>query len=246
MSRLASLAPPIRRLCTSAFQSLSGNQIATGGLTVLAAGTGLAAARSIAQLGWEAVLRRMVVRAEIDSKDDSYRWVLQWLAAHPHFSEGTRFTVSTTLRRFGASSLEYTEEEIVGEQPVILIPSGTTLLRHEGHWLLVSRERHEDRGNSASTRERETLTLQMLGGTKATLLALLEEARRAFAEQERQRTPIYFVDESGGWSRVASRVARPLESVVLGDAQLAGALLADCRRFLSSEAWYAQRGARRA
>ena len=45
------------------------------GVTVLAAGTGLAAARSVAQLGWEAVLRRMVVRAEIDTESSNFsKW----------------------------------------------------------------------------------------------------------------------------------------------------------------------------
>ena len=47
----------------------------------------------------------MVVRAEFDSRDDSYRWMLQWLTNHPALRESNHFTVASTLRRVGHTAL---------------------------------------------------------------------------------------------------------------------------------------------
>ena len=57
-------------------------------------------------------MRRCVVTAEIDSRDDSYRWVLTWLMSHPELATNTHFTVSTTLRRYGHTAPE--DEESSG------------------------------------------------------------------------------------------------------------------------------------
>ena len=232
-------------MCTSAVASLAGNQIATGGLVVLAGGASLAVARTSSKLLWDALVRKFVVRAEFDSRDDSYRWLLAWLAEHPHYAATKRFSVLTTLKRLGASAMETdgTAPQEQGRQPpVLLVPSGTSVLKHRGHWMIVDRNKEEDKQSAASGRERETLTLHIIGGTKESLLEVISEAQASYAERERARTAVYFIDEYGSWTRVATKPSRPASSVILGNSGQVAGLLADCRRFLASERWYGERG----
>ena len=192
-------------------------QFATGGLAVLAGGAGLALLRSASKLAWDSMVRRCVVRAEFDSRDDSYRWLVLWLASHPHYAGTKRFSVLTSLRRLGASSME-TDSLAQGQggAGVMLVPSGTSLMRHRGHWIVVERNQEDDsKQSAASGRERETLTLHIIGGDKAYLFALIAEAKKAFSERERARTAVYFIDEYGSWNRVSSKPARPGSSVIL-------------------------------
>jgi chaperone BCS1 len=230
-----------RSLCTSTLASLAQNQVATGGFAVLAGGASLATLRTLGMQAWDLLLRRVVLHAEFDSRDDSYRWLVAWLAVHPHFQTTRRFSVVTTLRRLGASHLDDATAATDSEQPppVTLIPIGTSMLRHRGRWLLVSREqRHSDRPASDG-KERETLTLQLVGGTRADVVDLVAEARAAYMARERGWTSVHMVDEYGNWQRVGARPARRASSVVLGSADGVDELLADCRRFLRATAWYA-------
>ena len=61
--------------------------------------------------------------------------------------------------------------------------------RHRGHWIVVERNQEDDSKQSAvSGRERETLTLHIIGGSKEGLIALIAEAKTCFLERERART----------------------------------------------------------
>ena len=231
----------VRSLCSSTAAALLQNQFATGGLAVLAGGAGLAALRSLANVAFDAVLRRLVLRAEFDSRDDSYRWLTAWLADHPHFQTTRRFSVVTTLRRLGASSIE-DDGQGSGQGGVILLPLGTAIMRHKHSWLIVARERHTDTRPTDTGKERETLTFHIPGGTKHDLLELVEEARTAFEARQRGWTSIYHMDEYGSWGRVGAKPSRPASSVILHDATQVATLLEDTRRFLRSAQWYASRG----
>ena len=72
----------------------------------------------------------------------------------------------------------------------------------------------------------------------AALGQLIDEARHVFAAKHEGHTAIYYVDECGGWARVGSKPSRPAGSIILGKLGEAEALLADCRRFLTSDRWY--------
>jgi chaperone BCS1 len=224
----------LSRKAGAIFSTVFDNQYATGGLAVLAGGVFLSALRSLAQLLCDAVAERLAVRAEFDSRDDSYRWLLAWLMTHPHYAAGTRFSVLTTLKRVGASSMNESPEQ----SDVMLVPTGRSFFRHGNTWLVAERECKD----AAEGQTREKLRLLLLGGTKAALRQLIDEARQVFAAKHEGHTAIYFVDEYGGWTRVGSKPSRPASSIILGKLGEAEALLADCRRFLSAERWYGERG----
>jgi mitochondrial chaperone BCS1 len=180
-----------RHLCTTTVTALQDNQFATGGLAVLAGGAGLAALRYLANLACDAILRRLMLHAEFDSRDDSYRWLTSWLASHPHFQTTRRFSVVTTLRRLGYSSVDDDNVQGCEQGGVILLPLGTSIIRHKNRWLLVERERHTDARPTDTGKERETLTFRVPGGTKRDLIELVAEAHEAFEARQR------------GWTRCA-------------------------------------------
>jgi len=182
---------------------------------VLAGGAGLALVRSISKFAWDGVVRKVVLRAEFDSRDDSYRWLVAWLAEHPHYATTKRFSVLTTLRRLGASA---DPSDSSDSDNVLLIPSGTSFLRHRGLFMIIDRNKEDDKQSASSGRERETLTVHIVGGTKLSLLDLISEARSNFMERQRARTAVYFIAEYGSWTRVSSKPARPGSSVILGKA----------------------------
>ena len=230
-----------RRLSTLA-DALVVDNFASGGLTVLAGGAALALARAAGQLLWGLALRRCVVRAEFDSRDDSYRWIIAWLTQNASFRASTHFTVTTTLQRLGSSSTAADPDDEPAGPPVLLVPLGTHALWRNGGLLWFRRERQDDKASLASTKEREALTLYSLGPSRAPVDTLIAEARALYAAQAHARTSVYHNDEYGTWRLCARRPPRPLASVVLADPAAAAALLADARDFLAAEAWYARRG----
>ena len=119
---LGPLRHAARSMCTQTIANLAHNQFATGGLAVLAGGTALAGLRQLALAASDAVLRRVVVRADFDSRDDSYRWMVTWLARHPQFRTARRFSVVTSLQRLGATRLDEHEADDADGTPVVLIP----------------------------------------------------------------------------------------------------------------------------
>ncbi|KAJ1447095.1 P-loop containing nucleoside triphosphate hydrolase protein [Pelagophyceae sp. CCMP2097] len=235
---------PLRRLHTLAdwagypvadfFANIGGNAVAAGGLTVLAAAAALTALRTTGAAAADALLKRVVVRAEFDSRDDAYRWMTHWLAGNEKLrDQSRRFTVVSTLKRLGG------EGQSTSDQGVYLIPSGSSVVNHCGRWILIRRERDDD-GKSA--KEREKLVLSFLLGTRGDVTSLVHEAKAQYDSALSQRTAVLALDEYGSWTPAGSKVARPLASVVLNDANQAQNILADCKRFLNAEAQYASRG----
>ena len=213
---------------------LQGNAVASGGLTVLVAGSALALTQKAAASASALLLRRFVARADFDSRDDSYRWMVSWLASQRVVGEARAYTVTTTLRRLGATG------DDGGDEGVYLLPSGSSLLRFGRKWALLRRERSDD--DAKSSKERESLTLWVLGGSKDDLRAVVDAARAHYASTRRRTTSVYALEDYGSWALVATRAARPLASVVLNDPDAAAALRDDCATFLASEALYARRG----
>jgi hypothetical protein len=46
------------------------------------------------------------MEAEIDSRDDAYRWIMLWLAQHPDVADSPRVSISTSPSAFGSTAVE--------------------------------------------------------------------------------------------------------------------------------------------
>eukprot|EP01063_Lacrimia_lanifica_P015739 TRINITY_DN22407_c0_g1_i1.p1 TRINITY_DN22407_c0_g1~~TRINITY_DN22407_c0_g1_i1.p1 ORF type:complete len:443 (+),score=146.49 TRINITY_DN22407_c0_g1_i1:39-1367(+) len=232
---------PVRRF-SSLSELLPLDNFASGGLTVLAGGAALAAAKASVDYLKLFALRRCVVRAEFDSRDDSYRWVVAWLTEHPAFERrNTHFTVSTSLQRVGSTSITADPADPI-RPPVLLVPIGAHYMWHRGRLFWFVREKKDDSMALNPTKDREALTLYSLGPSRAPVDRLIEDAREAYLAKEHARTCVYQNDEYGNWRLCSRRPPRPLGSVVLDSEATAPALLADVRDYMQGEDWYARRG----
>lgn len=91
--------------------------------------------------------RHVMVQAEVDSRDDAYRWLMHWLSKHPRFISATNVSVTTNLTgTFGTSVPAIASSAAAaggpGGPPVTFLPApGDHLLSYKGRWMLVSRQR---------------------------------------------------------------------------------------------------------
>ncbi|KAG1679944.1 hypothetical protein FOA52_007008 [Chlamydomonas sp. UWO 241] len=237
--------------------SFGDNQFASGGLALMAVGALAALAKRAWDVALELALRRLFMTAELDSRDDAYRWLMHWLSRHDGFAHSPRVSVLTSLAPYGGrgvGALGAADPHAHGAPPgrVLFLPApGDHVLRFRGRWLWVSRARASPAAQAQSGgrpletltsggRPLETLTVTTWGRSRATLEALLEDAAEAYQDATRARTVVHSVAD-GYWERVGSRPVRPITSVILPRGQ-AEAILADCREFLASEPWYAHHG----
>jgi hypothetical protein len=90
--------------------------------------------------------RHVMVQAEVDSRDDAYRWLMHWLSQHPKFSRATSVSVTTNLTgTFGTSVPAIASAAVgggAGGPPVTFLPApGDHLLSYKGRWMVISRQR---------------------------------------------------------------------------------------------------------
>lgn len=203
---------------------------AGGGLMLL--GTGLALARLAVVKGLGFIYRQMLVDLEIPSKDKLYLWFLEWMSQHKqrrlrHLSVETNFKQHDN----GAVSTKF-----------LLVPGpGKHLIRYQGAWMLVSRERSGKLLDMTSGAPFETVTLTTLYSDRGLFPKLLAEAKVMALKAQEGKTVLY---SSWGpdWRPFGSpRIKRRLGSVVL-DENVSETVLADVKDFLSNGSWYHERG----
>ena len=73
------------------------NQFTQGGLTLMVVGACAALAKTLFDHVVEMAQRRLFVRADIDSRDDIYRWIMHYLSEHPDFKDSSRVSMLTSL-----------------------------------------------------------------------------------------------------------------------------------------------------
>jgi chaperone BCS1 len=129
--------------------------------------------------------------------------------------------------------------ECVSKARFLLSPApGTHWMIYQRRLLVLERYRR-DLQSGGSSAFAETLTISIIGGTRA----MIEGVLRAAQESATEATPgtNILTARYESWSVTSRRARRPLASIVLADGMLED-LLEDMRSFLQSESWYAARG----
>jgi hypothetical protein len=93
-----------------------------GGLTLMLVGAAAAGARVALGAVASYCRRHVMITAEIDSRDDAYRWVMHWLSQHPKLGKrSTIVSVTTNFSCFGTA---------IAQQPLVpaagSVAAGTT------------------------------------------------------------------------------------------------------------------------
>ncbi|OCB87677.1 hypothetical protein A7U60_g5203 [Sanghuangporus baumii] len=152
----------------------------------------------------------------------------------------TSITQSTT-GDLEEEEIDDDEDELVHgrrKRKVAFMPSpGTThTIYYRGHWLRITRTQKSHGYHCYSE-----IAISVIARNNSILKKLVLEAKREYEKDAEHRVHIFMADSYGSWRWNGARQKRPMSSIVL-DPSVKEMLLADCRDFLRSEEWYAERG----
>ncbi|KAL1714742.1 hypothetical protein EV715DRAFT_266395 [Schizophyllum commune] len=226
----------------------SGNGIQDTLKLVVIGGT-VETARRASVSAWNGFVDSFFLTAHFSQEDYPYDWLMHWLSKQPAWGRSREFDITT--RSGGRSSLtqattgdledEDDDDELVHgrrKRKVAFMPSldTTHTIYYRGHWLRITRtKRYADYGG-------EALKISVVARNNDILKKLVLEAKREYEKDAEHRVHIFMADTSYGcWRWNGARQKRPMSSIVLQPG-VKDMLLADCRDFLASEEWYAERG----
>ncbi|KAK6462791.1 mitochondrial chaperone BCS1 [Scheffersomyces coipomensis] len=203
---------------------------AGGGLMLL--GTALALGRQGVVKGSGLIYRQLLVDLEIPSKDKSYLWFLEWMSQYKHRSS-RHLSVETNYIQHdnGAVSTKFS-----------LVPGpGKHLIRYQGAFMLVNRERSGRLLDMTSGTPFETVTLTTLYRDRHLFNDLLSEAKKLALKAREGKTVIY-TSWGPEWRPFGQpRKKRVIGSVIL-DKGISDTIVDDVKDFLISGDWYHKRG----
>lgn len=186
---------------------------------------------------WRLTQTSFMTRMELNSRDESYVWLMEWLQEQGFAKECRSISVTSTW--------EESSEDGDSKAVILYTPDvGHYTMMYRGVKVWVTRSR--DEGNVSDQLARfggvfETLTLTCWGNTRNLLKQLMEEAKERYNHKDEGKT-IIFTANNGSWQRFGlPRPVRPLSSVILPKG-LSEKLVADAHEFLKSSSWYAERG----
>ncbi len=211
----------------------SQNMLVTAGALVVVGAT-VAAASWVYDWLWNAIARKVTTRVEFDSRDDSFRWVMEWLLDNKYAQKyaGVYVCAASPAKVYGFSGRTKDEPDA----PQLTPGEGLHwLTTSDGSWVFLTRRNKGARGNA----RQETLTCLMVGG-RAKVDRFIAECATACRQKDLMRTLVYTGGEHGSWNMAQARVRRPIHTVIVDMKHRA--LVTDAREFLGSETWYAERG----
>ena len=205
----------------------------------------------------------------IESHDDIYDHVMEWLAAH-RVTGKSRSLLAATGRQnawdLDSSGDDEDDEDEVDTTELLNFSNwdakvppkytpyfGTERFWFKGRFFKFSRDAktmmYSGWGGSTVFSSDETITLTCIGRSTEPIKELIREARNNFLDKEKActvvRRPAPKEQRSRGsrWNRVATRPSRPMNTVIL-DHEQKDRILSDINEYLhpSTPRWYANRG----
>ncbi|KAF9647688.1 P-loop containing nucleoside triphosphate hydrolase protein [Thelephora ganbajun] len=177
--------------------------------------------------------------------------LIHWLSKQPAWGRSREFDITTRTVGRNAVTQSTTGDLLVDDdeddtlvhghkkRKVAFEPSPETThtIYYRGHWLRITRtKRNKDYGHASE------LKISVVARNNAILKQLVLEAKREYEKDAEHRVHIYMADTTWGcWTWAGARQKRPMSSIVL-EPGVKDMILADCKDFLYSEDWYAERG----
>ncbi|KAI0730442.1 P-loop containing nucleoside triphosphate hydrolase protein [Earliella scabrosa] len=207
-------------------------------------------ARRASVSAWNGFIDSFFLTAHFSQEDYPYDWYQPAWGRSREFDITTRSVSRHGLTQKTTGDLEDEEnedEENAGEfsqgggrkRKVAIVPSMDTThtIYYRGHWLRITRtKRFQDYGSCAE------LKISVVARNNDILKKLVLEAKREYEKDAEHRVHIFMADTTYGcWRWNGARQKRPMSSIVL-EPGVKDMILADCKDFLASEDWYAERG----
>ncbi|RDB18484.1 putative mitochondrial chaperone BCS1-A [Hypsizygus marmoreus] len=211
-------------------------------------------ARRASVSAWNGFVDSFFLTAHFSQEDYPYDWLMHWLSKQPAWGRSREFEITTRsvgrngLTQTTTGDLEEEEEEVEDDDSLVhgrrkrkvaFMPSldTTHTIYYRGHWLRITRtKRYPDYGHGSA------LKISVVARNNDILKKLVLEAKREYEKDAEHRVHIFLADTTYGcWRWNGARQKRPMSSIVLQPG-VKDMLLADCKDFLCSEEWYAERG----
>nr|GAT56571.1 predicted protein [Mycena chlorophos] len=218
-------------------------------LKLVVIGGTMETARRASVSAWNGFVDSFFLTATFSEEDYPYDWIMHWLSKQPAWGRSREFEITTRSagRGMNTSTTADVQEEEEDEdglehgrkrRVVAFMPSldTTHTIYYRGHWLRITRtKRYPDYGGA-------TLKISVVARNNDILKKLVLEARKEYEKDAEHRVHIFLADPTYGcWRWNGARQKRPMSSIVLQPG-VKEMLLADCKDFLCSEEWYAERG----
>ena len=226
-------------------ETVDKNPFFAGGLSLMVIGSAAALLRRLPGRILSFLERRVSISVEIPDRDPAFRWIQTWLGSQRYAKRARDLTLTTTWVSSEPDPTIDCDPQYnhpsgpASEAKFLLSPApGIHFMSYRGRILILYRNRRELQ-NGGSMAYQESITLQLLGGSRRLVDILLSEAHSASFP----RTPGVSVltARDGCWNATSWQPKRPLESLVLAD-QILEDIVGDLGDFYRSAPWYAQRG----
>ena len=225
------------------------------------------ALKFVAKHAYDNMRHYMMSYIRIDSHDDIYDHIMEWVASHKVAKDSRNLLAKTGYENHWELD-EDEDQDVEGYQvggllnfsnwdskrPPKFEPSyGTHYFLHKNHLFLFSRDQGQIMDNNwgyTMMRDHEYVKLSCLGRSTQPIKDLIREARDTYLNKKKACTTVRRPapkqnrnSRSGNWIRASIRPSRPMQTVVL-DHELKDRVLQDINEFLrpGMSRWYSDRG----
>ena len=223
------------------------NEFLSGGAFLMVLGAIGASLRKVPSYLYTLAYRRMVTYVDVPDQDEAFYWLQKWLAGHPYSKTSRLLTITTKDAGFEGNKMQNQgsmDESDSSAPTVAFTPAvGFHLLKFEGKWILLTRIRKEQQGSSNTNQFwREMFVLQTFVKDREFLRRLMLKAKTEAYPESKKRIEIFAMHPHGhGWNRVATRLPRSTDSVILAEGYMDN-LTTQVSDFFGSMEWYQSRG----
>ncbi|MEO8529792.1 MAG: AAA family ATPase [Deltaproteobacteria bacterium] len=213
-------------IITSWFAEAAKGDFFAGGIALGATGTLAALAHGWLRRAWSAVLRRVFASVTVDNRTAAYSGLYAWL-------EDSR--VLAHVRRQRVTDLRLSGGEVFGPAP------GRHWFIYGGRFCLFYRNISDKMSSDERRggRPLETISITVLFGSVGLIRGWIDAGLKRMG-QRKKLGPEHFVLRGDYWQSFGEHRGRSADSVICegGTVEM---VIADVRRFLSAQDWYAQR-----
>ena len=208
--------------------------------------------------------RLFLSSVHLNEDDELYAYVMRWMADHYLSSRSFRSVKATMPPKTGWEEEDAAAQilggaafdadrlisyrSVLGRAPIRLHPfDGWHVFRYRGRFVYFSHRVHKGSVLFQDPRERGFIHLEVLGRSLGPLEALLQDAQAYHLAKSMSSTNVFRAIATRGeimrWSRVVSRPARDIRTVVI-DRATKRRLLRDINEYLHprTRRWYANHG----
>ncbi|KIJ36051.1 hypothetical protein M422DRAFT_261599, partial [Sphaerobolus stellatus SS14] len=197
---------------------------------------------------WEWIVSRFRIAIYFESKDETYEWMMVWLAHQDIWKTSRKMYISSESWGKDQKGVELPgmndnseDNDVLKKRKLTYLPvyKAEYWFRHRGVWISVIREKEE---NDHRYEVKEQLTLKIFTTNPGFVRILLQDAKRVYGPDDDDMVYICCPNSYNEYWRVSSsRRKRPLESIIL-EPEIKDMVLDDAKDFLENEKWYLDRG----